>query len=58
MITTTVTMNTLEIPEETVATHDFTYNGETISVDTTRIVLKHNTYTKNFYGKKSSLVSF
>ena len=51
-------MNTLEIPEETVATHDFTYNGETISVDTTRIVLKHNTYTKNFYGKKSSLVSF
>ena len=51
-------MNSLTMPTVSAATYDFSYNGASITVDTTSLVLKQNTYTKNFYGKQSSLITF
>ena len=56
---TSVTMNTLTMPVLTSSsTHDFSYDGNMISVDTSKLLLKKNVYTKNFYGSKSALIIF
>ena len=52
-------MNTLAMPVfSSTSTRDFSYDGNVISVDTSKLLLKKNAYTKNFYGSKSALIVF